>query len=73
VLGLVAGCIDVSGTVLFIRATQTGRLDTTVILSSLYPAITVLLARLILKEQFTAWKVVGVLAALAAVPMIAAS
>jgi len=44
-----------------------------VILSSLYPAITVLLARLILKEQFTAWKVVGVLAALAAVPMIAAS
>lgn len=73
VLGLVAGCIDVTGTVLFIRATQTGRLDRTVVLSSLYPAITVLLARLILKEQFTAWKVVGVLAALAAVPMIAVS
>src|SRR5215469_8980067 len=72
-LGLIAGSIDVTGTVLFIRATQTGRLDRAVILSSLYPAITVLLARLILKEQFTAWKVVGVLAALAAVPMIAAS
>jgi drug/metabolite transporter (DMT)-like permease len=72
-LGPVAGCIDVTGTFLFIRATQVGRLDTAVILSSLYPAITVLLARLILKERFTAWKVVGVLAALAAVPMIAAS
>lgn len=70
-LGLLAGCIDVTGTVFFIRATQTGRLDSAVILSSLYPAITVLLARLILKEQFTAWKLLGVLAALAAVPMIA--
>jgi drug/metabolite transporter (DMT)-like permease len=70
-LGLMAGCIDVTGTVLFIRATQTGRLDTAVILSSLYPAITVLLARVILKEHFTLWKLIGVLAALAAVPMIA--
>ncbi|HEX6802923.1 MAG TPA: DMT family transporter [Terriglobales bacterium] len=72
-LGLLAGCIDVTGTVLFIRATQTGRLDTAVILSSLYPAITVLLARLVLKEHFTLWKLIGVLAALAAVPMIATS
>lgn len=71
-LGLLAGSIDVTGTVFFIRATQTGRLDRAVILSSLYPAITVLLARLILKEHFTAWKLIGVLAALAAVPMIAA-
>jgi drug/metabolite transporter (DMT)-like permease len=71
-LALLAGCIDVSGTVLFVRAAQTGRLDTAVILSSLYPTITVLLARILLKEHFTRWKAVGVLAALAAVPMIAA-
>jgi len=71
-LGSLAGCIDVTGTVLFIRAAQTGRLDTAVILSSLYPTITVLLARLLLKEHFTRWKALGVLAALAAVPMIAA-
>jgi drug/metabolite transporter (DMT)-like permease len=72
-LGLVAGAIDVTGTVLFIRATQTGRLDTAVILSSLYPAITVLLARVILKEHFNTWRLIGVLAALAAVPMIAST
>jgi drug/metabolite transporter (DMT)-like permease len=71
-LALLAGCIDVSGTVLFIRAAQTGRLDTAVILSSLYPTITVLLARILLKEHFTRWKVLGVAAALAAVPLIAA-
>jgi drug/metabolite transporter (DMT)-like permease len=71
-LGLLAGCIDVTGTFLFVRAGQTGRLDTAVILSSLYPALTVLLARVFLKEHFTKWKTVGIVAAIVAVPMIAA-
>lgn len=70
-LGLLAGCIDVSGTAFFVRASQTGRLDTAVVLSSLYPAITVLLARFFLHEKLTRWKTIGMLAALAAVPMIA--
>jgi len=56
---------------LFIRAAQTGRLDTTVVLTSLYPVITVLLARAVLKERFTALKTAGMAAALVAVPMIA--
>jgi drug/metabolite transporter (DMT)-like permease len=43
-----------------------------VVISSLYPAVTVLLARIVLKEHFTRWRFVGLLAALAAVPMIAA-
>jgi drug/metabolite transporter (DMT)-like permease len=72
-LGLLAGCIDVSGTAFFVRASQMGRLDTAVVLSSLYPAITVLLARLFLHEKFTRSKTVGMLAALAAVPMIASA
>ena len=70
-LGLIAGCIDVSGTFFFVRASQMGRLDTAVVLSSLYPAITVLLARIFLHERFTRWKTIGVLAALAAIPLIA--
>jgi drug/metabolite transporter (DMT)-like permease len=71
-LGAVAGCLDSSGTALFIRASQTGRLDSAVVISSLYPAITVLLARLVLREHLTRWKLVGMLAALAAVALIAA-
>jgi len=70
-LGILAGCLDVIGSVLFIRASQTGRLDAAVVLSSLYPAVTVLLARFILKEHFTRWKALGMVAALLAVPMIA--
>jgi len=70
--GVVTGCVDSLGTMLFVRASQSGRLDEAVVLSSLYPAMTVLLARLFLKEHFTPWKVAGILTALAAVPMIAA-
>lgn len=70
-VALFAGCLDVSGTALFIRAAQSGRLDSVVVLSSLYPALTVLLARIFLKEQFTRLKTVGIVAALAAVPLIA--
>jgi len=70
-VGALAGCLDVTGTVLFVRASQTGRLDTAVVLTSLYPVITILLARMILKEHFTGRKTVGMIAALTAVPLIA--
>jgi drug/metabolite transporter (DMT)-like permease len=70
-MGFAAGALDSSGTLLFIRADQTGRLDMAVMLTSLYPVVTVLLARFVLKEHFSRWKAVGVLAALAAVPLIA--
>jgi drug/metabolite transporter (DMT)-like permease len=70
--GVVTGCIDSLGTILFVHASQTGRLDEAVVISSLYPAVTVVLARMFLKEHFTRWRLVGLLAALAAVPMIAA-
>jgi drug/metabolite transporter (DMT)-like permease len=71
ILGALAGCLDVSGTALYVRASQTGRLDAAVVLTSLYPAVTVLLARAILKEHFTPWKTAGMIAAIVAVPMIA--
>jgi drug/metabolite transporter (DMT)-like permease len=70
-LGFVAGSLDVTGTASFIFASEHGRLDEAVVITSLYPAITVLLARLVLKEHFSRWRFVGLLAALAAVPLIA--
>jgi drug/metabolite transporter (DMT)-like permease len=68
--GLLTGLMDITGSAFFIRSSQAGRLDAAVVISSLYPAITVLLARLVLKEHFSRWKLVGMLAALLAVPMI---
>lgn len=71
-LGALAGFLDISASALFIFASQHGRLDEAVVITSLYPAVTVLLARLILKEHFSRWKFIGLLAALASVPLIAA-
>jgi drug/metabolite transporter (DMT)-like permease len=71
-LGMMAGFLDITASALFIFASQRGRLDEAVVITSLYPAVTVLLARLVLKEHFSRWKFIGLLAALAAVPMIAA-
>ena len=71
-LGAAAGWLDISASALFIFANQHGRLDEAVVITSLYPAVTVLLARLVLKEHFSRWKFIGLLAALTAVPLIAA-
>jgi drug/metabolite transporter (DMT)-like permease len=70
-IAVLVGSLDISGSALFVRAQQTGRLDAAVVLSSLYPAITVLLARIFLHEHFSRARTIGMLAALAAVPMIA--
>jgi drug/metabolite transporter (DMT)-like permease len=70
-VAVLAGCLDITGSAVFVRAQQTGRLDAAVVLSSLYPAITVLLARIFLREHFSRARTVGMLAALLAVPMIA--
>jgi drug/metabolite transporter (DMT)-like permease len=70
-LGVLAGFLDISGSALFIYASQHGRLDQAVVITSLYPAVTVILARMVLKEHFTRWKLIGLLSALAAVPIIA--
>jgi drug/metabolite transporter (DMT)-like permease len=71
-LGMLAGFLDITASALFIFANQHGRLDEAVLITSLYPAVTVLLARIVLKEHFSRWKVIGLLAALAAVPLLAA-
>src|SRR5208282_3808961 len=70
-IAVVAGILDITGTAVFIRASQIGRLDDAVVISSLYPAVTVLLARIFLHEHFSRSRTIGMVAALAAVPMIA--
>lgn len=70
-LMMLAGVLDTAGNALFVLATQVGRLDVAAVLSSLYPASTVLLARFILHEKLTGIQTVGMVAALAAIPMIA--
>ncbi|MGD0791300.1 MAG: DMT family transporter [Terriglobales bacterium] len=70
-IAMVAGILDITGSAVFIRAAQIGRLDDAVVLSSLYPAVTVLLARIFLHEHFSRARTIGMVAALAAVPMIA--
>ncbi len=67
-----SGILDTSANALFIAATQHGRLDVTSVLSSLYPASTVILARIFLKERMSATQNAGIVGALVSVALIAA-
>jgi drug/metabolite transporter (DMT)-like permease len=55
---------------LYLLATRGGPLAIVVTLSSLYPASTVLLARMVLHERVSKWQMAGLVCALGAVALI---
>lgn len=69
-LAIVCGLIDMLANALYLLAAQQGPLSIVVTLSSLYPASTVLLARVVLGERLNPWQISGVGCALAAIVLI---
>lgn len=68
-----AGVLDITANALFLAATNAGLLSIVAVLSSLYPASTVVLARIFLGERLHRVQVVGLVLALAGIVAMAAS
>ena len=70
--GATSGLLGVSGTLAFVEASHLADLGVVAVLASLYPAVTVLLARALLSERLGAGQRVGLVFCSAAVGLIAA-
>ena len=70
-LAVLTGAAGAAGTILFFYATHRGFLAITAVLTSLYPAVTIVLARAMLGERLTALRLAGLGFAGACVTLIA--
>ena len=71
-LAVLAAFFDVGANIAMLLALQASLLSLASVLMSLYPAATVLLAIIVLRERVTRWQSLGMVLALVAVAMIAA-
>ena len=69
-LTLLCGALDMLANALYLLASRAGPLSVMVTLASLYPASTVLLARVVLHERLNSRQIAGVACALAAILLI---
>jgi len=67
-----AGLLDITANGIYLLAAREGLLSLVAVLSSLYPASTVLLARVVLRERLTRLQILGLTIATAGVVLIAA-
>ncbi len=70
-LAVFAGVLDTIANVATLLALQSSMLSLAGVLIALYPAATVLLAIMVLRERVTRWQAIGMVLALASVAMIA--
>jgi drug/metabolite transporter (DMT)-like permease len=70
-LAVITGATGAAGTILFFIASHKGFLAVTAVLTSLYPAVTIVLARTVLGERLTTLRLAGLTLAGACVALIA--
>ena len=68
--GIATGLLDTIGTLWYLAAAQFGRLDTAAVVCSLYPAGTIVLAAIALRERPTRRQLAGMALALGAVALL---